>query len=125
MRLHDYLRQFERAKFRPGQVDCAQFVRGWVTARIGRDPATGYEYATLEEGQEALQRDGYADHVEFVAEHLTEVRTTHAQVGDIAVVESEHGSALGILTGEHVAMVGADGLMLTPRAAMLRAFTCR
>jgi hypothetical protein len=107
--------------FRPGRHDCALFAAGWVKLVTGRDLARGWRstYRSLRRGQQLMQDAGFADHVAFAAAHLPETAPAFAQVGDLAVLETQ---AFGIVAGEMVYCLRPEGLGLVPRSAMRRAF---
>lgn len=107
--------------FRPGRHDCALFAAGWVKLVTGRDLARGWRstYRSLRRGQQLMQDAGFSDHVAFAAAHLPEIAPAFAQVGDLAVLETQ---AFGIVAGEMVYCLRPEGLGLVPRSAMRRAF---
>lgn len=107
--------------FRPGRHDCALFAAGWVKLVTGRDLARGWRstYHSLRRGQQLMQDAGFTDHVAFAAAHLPEIAPAFAQVGDVAVLETQ---AFGIVAGEMVYCLLPEGLGLVPRDAMRRGF---
>ena len=107
--------------FRPGHHDCALFAAGWVKLVTGRDLARGWRstYRSLRRGQQLLEEAGFADHVALAAAHLPEIAPAFAQVGDLAVLETQ---AFGIVAGEMIYCLRPEGLGLVPRSAMRRAF---
>ena len=107
--------------FRPGRHDCALFAAGWVKLVTGRDLARGWRstYRSLRRGQQLMQDAGFSDHVAFAAAHLPEIAPAFAQVGDLAVLETQ---AFGIVAGEMIYCLRPEGLGLVPRSAMRRAF---
>ena len=107
--------------FRPGRHDCALFAAGWVKQVTGRDLARGWRstYRSLKRGQQLLQDAGFSDHVAFAAAHLPEIAPAFAQVGDLAVLETQ---AFGLNAGEMIYCLRPEGLGLVPRSAMRRAF---
>jgi hypothetical protein len=130
-RLVAYVVPMMSAPFSPGRVDCALFAAGGVKAMTGKDFARGFRgYRTLRAGLKKLREKGFADHVALAAARLPEV--THegqpapamAQVGDVAVVETEEGPALGLVQGEAVYVMGPAGLGLVPLTdpRVIRAF---
>lgn len=110
--------------FRPGHHDCALFAAGWVKLVTGRDLARGWRstYRSLRRGQQLLEEAGFADHVALAAAHLPEIAPAFAQVGDLAVLETQ---AFGIVAGEMIYCLRPEGLGLVPREAMRRAFAVR
>ena len=110
--------------FRPGHHDCALFAAGWVKLATGQDLARGWRstYRSLRRGQQLLEEAGFADHIALAAAHLPEIPPAFAQVGDVAVLETQ---AFGIVTGEMIYCLKPQGLGLVPRSAMRRAFQVR
>jgi hypothetical protein len=123
-RLATFLAGCARTPFEPGLHDCALFAAGCVAAMTGEDPARAFRgrYSTIVGGHRLLRRAGHADHVALVASLLDEVAPLMAQVGDIAIVESPEGPALGLVGGAHVIVPGPDGLGTVSLLAVRRAF---
>jgi hypothetical protein len=119
--LIDYADEAGQRPFRPGRHDCALFAAGWVKRVTGYDLARGWrsQYRSLKRGQQLLEDAGFTDHVEFAAAHLPEVAPAFAQIGDIAVLETQ---AFGIVAGEMIYCLRLEGLGLVPRGQMRRAF---
>lgn len=119
--LRRYLATCEARVFRYGRHDCALFAAGWVRLRTGRDLTLGIRYASLREGSARLLAEGYADHVAVAAAQLAEIAPLQARPGDIAVLRG----ALGIVTGERLALPGRRGLAYAPLTMAGRAFALR
>jgi hypothetical protein len=116
-----YAAEADTRPFRPGCHDCALFAAGWVKIVTGHDLARGWRstYRSLRRGQHLLQEAGFADHVALATAHLPEITPAFAQVGDIAVLETQ---AFGIVAGEMIYCLRPEGLGLVPRGQMRRAF---
>lgn len=124
--LRAYLRDHHDARFRYGRMDCALFAAGWARLRTGRDLMLGIEYGTLREGRAKLAEIGHADHVDAAAAQLVEIPVAMAQRGDLAAVPSGRGGwALGIVTGERVAVLTRHKLEQVPLNVAARAFELR
>lgn len=122
-RLTAYLAQVSGKSFRPGRHDCALFVAGAVEAMTGVDHARGWRgYRSLATGQKKLEARGFADHIALIANILPEVSPIMAQVGDLAVVESDGDQALGIVQGAYVYVLRPDGAGLVLLTDVTRAF---
>lgn len=126
-RLIAYLDAAARRRFEPGAIDCALFTAGAVEAMTGEDPAAGLRgaYRTLREGYDLLQARGYADQIALAASLFEEVPPAMAWPGDLAVVNTPEGLALGVVQGQGVYVMTHGGLGLEPRTAALRAFRVR
>ena len=124
-RLNDFLAVARGRAYAPGQHDCALFAAGAVAAMTGVDLAAEWRgrYRTLRSGQRALRAAGYTDHVEFVAAHFEAIPVALAGVGDLAVIRTDDGAALGVVTGPLVAVLRPDqGLGFVSLLAAERAF---
>lgn len=124
-RLAAYVSGVARQKFKPGAQDCALFVAGAVLAMTGHDPAADWRgrYRTLSGGKRRLRGQGFADHIAFVEAHLAEIPPAFAAVGDVAVLPGDGAApALGLVQGDAVYCLRAEGLVVVSRLAMERAF---
>lgn len=123
-RLVRYLGWAARTPFRPGTLDCALFGAGGVEAILGHDPAAGFRgrYTTLAEGFALLRAMGHADHIAMAAAEFEEFPPAQAWPGDLAVVDTAEGQALGIVQGARVYVMARPGMGLMPRADAIRSF---
>lgn len=121
-RLAAYLSSCAQRPFVYGEHDCALFATGAVQAMTGLDLAAPYRgrYTTFAGGRRVLRRDGYADHVALIAAHLPETATPRP--GDLAVIDTPDGPALGVVQGAMVYVVGDAALSLLPISAARRFF---
>ncbi len=121
-RLAAYLNDCSRRPLVYGQHDCALFAAGAVQAMTGLDLAADWRgrYATLRGGLRVLRAQGYADQVALAAAHLPEAATPRP--GDLAVIDTPHGPALGVVQGAMVYVLGEDRLSLVPVSAAIRFF---
>ena len=111
-RLMSYIDEIRRTPHSLGRHDCALFAAGAVEAMTGEDPAAPWrgQYETLEEGLLLLQSSGYIDHVAVAASIGERVHKTDAQTGDIAVVATPQGMALGVVSGSRVMVLMSGSL---------------
>jgi len=105
--LPSFLRASGARGFAWGICDCCLWAADWVHAVTGRDPASKLRgtYRT-HRGAEAIV-SAYGGMVGFVDAHLSPlgvVRTSDPLPGDVAVVETPGGAALGIVTRLGVAV---------------------
>lgn len=128
-RLFAMIEERRRRPYEAGTQDCGLFAADAVEAITGRDPASEFRgrYRTIEEGFAALRSAGYADHVEFAASLFPElvapfVAENAIVVGDLAVVEGEGGPSVGVVTGDVIQVVAADGIGVVPLRRAVRAF---
>ncbi|WP_044008642.1 DUF6950 family protein [Leisingera methylohalidivorans] len=113
--LLDYLSGIRSAKrvLKPSQFDCAFFAAGWVKACTGVDLASAWrgQYRSLDEGRTKLKAAGYRDLDCLAAAHLPEIDGWNtSQPGDIAAVSEGGHTALGIIGGPQIHVLGLKGL---------------
>lgn len=125
LRLRAWLRSTHARPIRPGQHDCCLFGAGAVEAQTGVDLAAGWRgrYSTYAGGRRILRRAGYADHIDLIARHLPEAHVSTALEGDIAILPTEDGDAVGVVQGAAVYVLTPSGLLgLTPMHPVTRLF---
>lgn len=116
-RLAAWLSSISRTPFEPGRHDCALFAAGAVEALTGVDLAADWRghYRTLRGGIRVLRRAGYADHIALARAHFPV--TARPRPGDLAVIATSTGPALGVMQGLHIYAPAEIGWGLSPRAA--------
>ena len=99
-----YLHSIAAKPFVWGGHDCALFAAGAVEAMTGHDFAAEFRgrYNTSIGGMRILRKAGFSDHAALAASLFMEVKPAFAHVGDIAVVDTEQGAALGVVQGSRV-----------------------
>ena len=118
--LIDYLTEMSHRTLVYGAWDCAIFAGGAAGAQTGVDyvgPWVG-TYTDLTTGTEALNRQGYFNHIDLVRQTFDEVPVALAQEGDIAVI----GDALGVVQGTHIYVLREEGIGLVPLLSASTAF---
>lgn len=125
-RLIKYIGERMQKPFRPGELDCGLFAGGAVHVMTGEnfiEPLAG-KYRTIEDAYKLLNEMGHDDHVSYAASVFEEWDAPiFAQRGDLAVVNDAEGHpALGIVQGEHIYLMGLQGIGLAPLTAAVRAF---
>jgi hypothetical protein len=123
-RLVEYLSGVSRAEFAYGTHDCALFCAGAVEAMTGVDLAVNWrgQYKTMAQGLRVLNADGYRDHVDLAARHFEEIPIFAATLGDLAVMPTAEGLALGVVQGEGVYVLSQDRLGVMSIDQALRAY---
>lgn len=124
-RLHAWLRGIRSRPLQPGQHDCCLFGAGAILAQTGVDLAAGWRgrYTTFAGGRRILRQAGYADHIALIAAHLPEAHVSAALDGDIAIVPTEEGPAVGVVQGAAVYVLAlSGGLGLSPMAPVQQLF---
>ena len=111
VRLSGFLAVAERCAFVPGQFDCALFAAGAVEAMTGVDLAAHWRgrYRSLRGGLRVLRSEGYRDHIDLVRAHFPPIAPSMAGVGDLGVIETDSGPALGLVLGPLVAVLKVGG----------------
>lgn len=124
-----YLDTWRGARVRPGEIDCAQFLSGWVGHLRGTDPGAAFKgtYSTLEQGVQRLADQGFDGLDAIVAAHLDRVPGwPWACDGDVAILRVEGhpgGQAGGLIAGGFVHVLGLrGGLDARPRDAAWRVY---
>lgn len=108
-----------------GAHDCGMFFADVVAAITGTDiaePLRG-RYRSKAGAFRALRSLGFDDHVAYVASLLPEIDgPALARAGDGAVLETDEGPALAIVTGATIACYAPSGLGFLPFGSAVRAF---
>ena len=124
-RLSAYLAGAGRERFVPGQHDCALFASSALAAMTGEDLAAPYRgrYTTERGGIRILRWDDYRDHIALAAAHLRARDPGEgARPGDLAVIPTERGPALGVVQGAAVYVLTPDRLSLVPLVLAVTVF---
>ena len=123
-RLRGFLAAQADAPFAYGSADCGAFAGGAIEAMTGENPhaKVAGKYKTMAGALRALKRLGHDDHVAYTASLLTEIEPLYATFGDIAVVDSPDGPALGVVVGAHIEVRAPGGRGVVPMTDAVRAF---
>lgn len=125
-RLVEYLSDCASSPFRPGKLDCGLFFSGAVEVMTGEviDKKLRGKYRSLKKAYEILNGMGFENHVEYVASLYSERPCIlHAVRGDGAeVVDMDGNAALGVVQGEHIYVIGLNGLGTVPLTDAKRIF---
>lgn len=123
-RLRQYLAERAETPFAYGAADCGAFAGGAVEAMTGENPhaKVAGRYKTMTGALKALRKLGHEDHVAYAASVLTEIDPLFAGFGDIAVVPTDEGPALGVVVGAHIEVRAPNGRGLVPLTDAVRAF---
>lgn len=115
----------DRAPFVWGKHDCALFAADCVQAMTGEDFAAPFRgrYDNALGSVRALKMMGVASLEEYVVNVLGEpITPTLAMRGDVVMVDTPTGMALGVVVGIEAAVVGISGLVYLPRNTWLSAW---
>ena len=118
-RLIAYLQDAARRPFEMGTHDCCLFAAGAVQAMTGDDPAAPWRgrYTTLEGGLKLVRKAGFKGYVAMAEAQFAAVHVSLASPGDLAVIDTDDGPALGVVQGEGIYVLGVDRMGLLPIAA--------
>jgi hypothetical protein len=111
-RLTAYLAASAGWPFEWGRHDCALFAADCIQAMTGDDPAADFRgrYRSFKGGLKVLRKAGHADHVALATALLDEVAPAFAQAGDLAMIATPDGAAMGIVQGHRVYVLRPEGL---------------
>lgn len=117
-RLATVLNAAETRRFSYGTHDCTLFAANCVFAMTGHDPAAFLRGTYRDENQafEILNKNGGMKSAVTAALGIPCKNMRAAMRGDVAMVETKRGHALGVvdLTGARIASAGDDGLAFLP-----------
>ena len=109
--------QWRHQPFVWGRHDCGQFALAVLRAVSARDWAqiSIQSYASAR-GAQALLRYMNVPDMQALAEKMlgSSLPSAYARRGDLAACSSQHGPALGVCLGGHVAHPGLHGLVFQP-----------
>lgn len=95
-----------------GRHDCAIFAADCILAMTGEDPAAPFRgrYRSFKGGLKCLRKAGFADHVALATARLEAVHPAYARAGDLAMIATPDGAALGIVQGHRIYVLRPEGL---------------
>lgn len=111
-RLNAYIAEAQGRHFEYSRHDCAIFAAEWIAQATGDDLAAPFrgKYSTLAEGMLAVRRAGYTGPFDLLRAHFTTIPISQAQVGDLAMLDTPNGPAIGIVQGPRIYFVSDKGL---------------
>lgn len=119
LRLGAWLASISSAPFAYGSHDCALFAAGAIEAMTGVDHAADWRgrYKTQIGGFRVLRRAGFGDHIALARSLCPPIRTPRP--GDLAIIDTPLGRALGVVQGAHIYAPAEVGWGLVPRSAAI------
>ena len=116
-RLHQFIEDRREAVFLWGERDCCLFAADALRAMCGSDFGAGYrgKYKSAAGAARILLRQGG---VAGVADRfLVRAPTLMAGRGDVVLIDSPEGDALGVCIGRQIAAQGKDGVVFLELSA--------
>lgn len=107
--------------------NCAFFACDWIAILTGFDPARPFRRCVKSalSAERAFASEGGVEGIATricVEQGWPECPVSHARRGDVAVVDTEHGPALGVVVGSQTAHAGPHGIVYLPLAGARRAW---
>ncbi|MFQ5783616.1 MAG: hypothetical protein ACE5H8_02180 [Alphaproteobacteria bacterium] len=125
-RLARTVRAAQGRRFAWGGHDCALFVCDCILAMTGCDPAARFRgrYRTARGAARALRRIAGVATLDALATRLlgAPVPVATAKRGDIVLLDTDDGPALGVVIGARAAFTSPRGLAFVPVSAPRRAW---
>lgn len=126
-RLHAFVDAAKRRPFDWTAHNCGEhWAAGAVEAMTGADLAAPYRdrYASALGAARVVRNEGFETIADLVAAHLPEIHVSAARLGDLAAIPATDafGYTLGIVNGEMILVLRADGMGLVPLFDATRAF---
>lgn len=114
-RLTRYIDAHRATPFAWGEHDCVLFAAGWILEATGRDPIADLRGRWTDD-RSALRLIAELETLRNWCEsRLGEsVSCALARRGDVALVEFDGRSSLGVVVGEHVALAGVERMEFVP-----------
>lgn len=103
---------------------CGLLAADAIVAMTGVDLVTTYRNVPLKAAAKQIIKDGFKDHVDYVALFLEEIHPSEATLGDIVVFEApdEFRFALGVCVGENSYVRREDQLGMVKTLTAKKAF---
>ena len=109
-----------------GEHDCALFACDCAAAMTGEDPGLSFRgrYKTARGAAGAIMRYGKVRGIEELALRTlgAPIEPAFARRGDVVLVDTDLGPALGVVTAAGAAFPGPDGLTFLPITEALKAW---
>ena len=118
---------WKRQPFSWGDNDCAVGLVGRLVEAVTGQDLTGEYRGQYEDAASAyrlMRRAGFTNLADLVADLLPEIHPSQAKIGDVAAIpdDSLFGYALGIVNGERIFVLRADGHGTVDLLSAARAF---
>lgn len=124
-RLSRYMLAVMHKPFAYGEHDCALLWAGAIEAMTGQDLAAEWRgrYTTRLGGLRHLRKAGHDDHIALVEALFQKMQNPRfAQVGDLAVINTDDGMGSGVITGPFIAALGEAGMQMLPMTQAKRVY---
>lgn len=115
--LNETIEAYRSEPFAWGSNDCFTFAVRCEEAVCGKTRFPELyraEYKNQFGSMRAFMREGYYGMIDCLDQRLDEIDMRVAKRGDWAAVGTTHGLAIGVLTGDKIAVTGEKGLLFLP-----------
>lgn len=124
--LANYIDKRSKMPFEWGTNDCCTFACSWVHILVGFDPSV--EFRCYHDAKSALKLLKEEGGVEVIAVNVCqqwgwpECPPLQAQRGDVVLMDTPQGAAMGICLGSRCAFPGVDGITFKLTGEVRRAW---
>ncbi|MBY6223552.1 DUF6950 family protein [Ferrimonas balearica] len=120
--LSDFIQEYRHRHFVWGETDCCQFAAAWLARCTGRELSLLVgPYASERGARRAIRKAGFTGLESLVNAHLgAPAAPLNLRRGDIGLVSTDDGPALGIVGGAVVWVMAPDGVANLPASALLK-----
>ena len=123
--LNETIERYRSEPFAWGTNDCFTFAVRCEEAVCGKTrfpELYNAEYTNQFGSMRAFMREGYYGMVDCMDQRLDEIDIRVAQRGDWSVIGTPNGLAVGVLTGDKIAVTGEKGLLFFDYAEGVKAW---
>jgi hypothetical protein len=123
--LNETIEAYRSEPFKWGSNDCFTFAVRCEEAICGKTRFPELykaEYTNQFGSMRAFMREGYYGMIDCLHQRLDEIDMTVAKRGDWAAVGTTHGLAIGVVTGDKIAVTGEHGLVFLPYSSAVKSW---
>lgn len=107
--LANYVEERSKMPFAWGKNDCCSFACSWIHILVGFDPSAEFIYNDAKSALNILKREGGVEEIAIaICEQWgwPECAPVRAQRGDVVLIDTDNGPALGICVGSRCVFPG-------------------
>lgn len=123
--LTDMIETYRWLPFEWGKNDCFTFAVKCEHAICGKTrfpELYSAKYTNQFGSMRAFMREGYYGMIDCLHQRLDEIDMAVAKRGDWAAVGTTHGLAIGVVTGDKIAVTGEHGLVFLPYSSAVKSW---